>query len=718
MKVYQMIYTSVKHSIAEPELGLMNQPGMRVYSCSQGLTRENLSELMRFSSYRLPKNNKTEYSRELGDPAIPELFPKIFRTLRLADGRFAAIQSVYAGCDINGEEGNFFAHALVFDEYDDSFFPEQYFGSELFRTHLTPEEQEAELIKYMPVLDDPEKPGRLAAEVEKFIGLHKKELTYLINHAVTMLTSENLRNICISTDDEHLTEQYLLALKWLLPRDVSRNTGISTYNVYLPSDKQDRIVFHGTVEGKNNIRREAIESRENCIYVDFNAIDFSAVAESNLFKMSIPKIREEYAKYKLSSVTAYTDWFALTQNTTFPGMGAKLLKFKHSAGDEAFAVRARELFADIDDEKMTDVRFEITKVMYDNISLFDGEVEKITSIYVKDCIKKLCAGEDYDIESIFGNKDAGEAQIKTMAASFGEYMNMICQSVDEMGEKNQRLVMNFIAHLKHTAEYPSWAEMMENKRSAISVLLELAVPVIVTGFGANTFAVPDGWTEEELYELIAYIEASTENKQLSMSCVKFIVDHEEIDWERYGITIAHRKKMPEEVREDTERIKWLLTRVGYEPFQRNSYEIIKRDIMADIDNNRSPFLISRLLSAVYAWQGAYGGQREAKEYAEKIRKLLLELREKEPQCYNYMIPKLAIEIAESQGHYHEIMINTETMPASFWNWFLIGANRARRDDKKMLAYIRIYNANKVKLNRLQVKSALRKVFKDDEKGNV
>ena len=102
MKVYQMIYTSVKHSIAVPELGLSNQSGMRVWSCSQGLTRENISELIRFAGYRLPKNDTTEYSKELGDPSVPAMFPKVFRTIRLADGKFAAIQSVYAGYDVNG----------------------------------------------------------------------------------------------------------------------------------------------------------------------------------------------------------------------------------------------------------------------------------------------------------------------------------------------------------------------------------------------------------------------------------------------------------------------------------------------------------------------------------------------------------------------------------------------------------------------------------------
>lgn len=712
MKIYQMIYTSVMHSISDPELGLENRPGHRVYSCSQGLTSENIAELMRFCSYRLPKNNTIKYSSEVGDPTIPTLFPKVFRTLRLADGRFAAIQSVYAGYDVNGEEGNFFAHALVFDEIPDDFFPEQYFGSELFRTYLTKEEQECELVKYLPVIEFAQKPEGLEEEMTAFIKLHRKELTYLINHAVTMLTSENLKNICICTDDSYLTERYLLALKWLLPRDVSRNTGISTYNVYLPSDTQDRIVFHGTVDGQNNINRASIESRESCLYVDFGAIDFSAVAVSSLFNMSVDELREQYDRYKISSVSAYLDWFSLTQNITFSGMGGKLLKFRNSAGDDAFAIRARELFEKIDDKDMADVRFEITKVMYDNIHLFESEAEKLTEIYVADCIKKLCAGENYDIDSVF-RPGAPETQIKTMAQKLPEYMDLICDSIDSMGDKNSILVMNFIARLKHSAGVESWYEMMRGRRKYLSVLLELAVPAIITGYGANTFSVPNGWQPEELYELIAYIEVSTEDRRLVMACIKYITDHDEVDWNKYGITITQRKKMPSEAAADTAKLKRLLTRVGYEPYQRNSYELIRRDIMADVENNLSPLLVSRLLSAVYTWQGAYGDQPGAQRYAEKVRKLLLELRETEPQCYNYMIPKLATEIVDSQGHYHEIMINTDTMPPSFWNWFLIGARRSRRDDKKMLAYIRIYEANKMKLSRLPIKDALRKAFRDE-----
>ncbi len=710
MKVYQMIYTSVQHSLADPELGLSNAPGHRVYSCSQGLSRENISELIRFSSYRLPKNNTTTYPKTFADPQIPQMFPKTFRTLRLSDGKIAAIQSVYSGDDINGEPGNFFAHALVFDEYVDDFFPEQYYGSQLFRTYLTKEEYETQLVRYMPILENPIKPDN--NEICEFIKEHKKELTYLINHAVTLLTSENLKNICISTPLAETTEKYLIALKWLLPRDISENTGISTYNVYLPSDKQNKIIFHGTVKGKNNITPESIETRDNCIYIDFEKIDFSAVATSSLFNFEPKVLRSEYAKYKMQSVSAYLDWFALTQNVTYSGIGGKLLKFKRSAGDEAFAIRASELFANIDDESMADVRFEITKVMYDNIDLFNDEIEKVTDIYVSNCVEKLCNGESYDIATIFTDSSS-QRQIGVILNKLTDYMDCICENFDIMGDRNKILVLEFIARLKHSAVFDSWASMLLNKKKYISVVTELAINKLVTGYGANMFSLPEGWIPEEMYELIAYIEASTEDKSLSKGCVKYIAEHDEVDWSRYGITITQRKKLPQETAEDTKTIKRLLTHVGYEPFKRRTYESIKRDVMTNLEESPSPFLISKLLGAFYMWQGAYGNQREAQRLAIRIKRLILELREKEPQCYNYMIAKLGIEIIESQGHYHEEIISTETMPESFWNWFLIGAMRSKRDDKKMLSYMRIYEANKMRFNRLSIKNELRNVFKDE-----
>jgi hypothetical protein len=85
----------------------------------------------------------------------------------------------------------------------------------------------------------------------------------------------------------------------------------------------------------------------------------------------------------------------------------------------------------------------------------------------------------------------------------------------------------------------------------------------------------------------------------------------------------------------------------------------------------------------------------------------------ERSCYNFIIPKLALEIIESQGHYHEIIINTETMTASFWNWFLIGYNRCKRDDA-IIAYTRVYSASKKKISKLPVRQKMRQTFQNVE----
>lgn len=167
-----------------------------------------------------------------------------------------------------------------------------------------------------------------------------------------------------------------------------------------------------------------------------------------------------------------------------------------------------------------------------------------------------------------------------------------------------------------------------------------------------------------------------------------------------------------EQEQDINKIRRMLTKVGYIPYQRSTYAAVKGEVTDDIRNNNSPLLISRLLYAVYRWQGTYGNQMEAERNAQKVRELLLEMRKTQTSCYNFMVPKLALEILESPGHYHEVMINTETMPPSFWNWFLIGYDKCNRDEDKMLAYTRVYNASKMKMSKVSAKKRMREVFQD------
>ena len=71
----------------------------------------------------------------------------------------------------------------------------------------------------------------------------------------------------------------------------------------------------------------------------------------------------------------------------------------------------------------------------------------------------------------------------------------------------------------------------------------------------------------------------------------------------------------------------MLSKVGYIPYQRATYTSLKPEVTDDIRNNNSPLLISRLLYAVYRWQGTYGNQMKAEKCANRVRKLLLETTE-------------------------------------------------------------------------------------------
>lgn len=713
MKVYQLIYTSVQHSLSDSVLGLSNQPGLRVYSCSQGITKENIGEIVKFSNYRLPKNDKTEYSEIIGDPQIPPMFPKTFRTLRLCDGRFVALQAVYSGVDYQGEPGNFFAHALVFDETEEDFFPEQYFNSSVFKTYLTTEEAERELVVYLPCLDDIKPEESVKKEISEFIFAHKKELSYLIKKALEVITSDTLKNICIATSSEEDTSKYLVALKWLLPRDIDVNTGISTYNVYIPSDSQKQIIFNGTIKGKNNITKQAVETRETCLYIDMENTDFSEENIHPLLDFDIDALREEYKKYKPSSVLQLNDWLETTVDETQYGMGAKLLNLKTSSGGEAFAKRLLDLYGKIDKKEMDEVRFEIIKVAYDNLCDIPEKKDEITKRYIDMCVDKLCRGESYDINNLFDNSvDNGESAQK-INKSIPEYMQKIKAHKEETGERNSRILLSLLAQVKHGTQTPTWKEFFDSDKELMTIFVELA-SVIITGYGIDAFTPPETWSKEDLDEVVVYFDSSTQDEKIKDSCFKYIYYNDETDWEQYGILLSKHRKTIGEQEIDMRKIKRMIAKVGYVPYQRNRYLDLRREVREDMLNSRTPLLLTRVLNAYYTWTSDFGNQVQSEKSAEKLRNLLLELKKTQKPCYDFVIPKLALEITEARGHYHEKIIDTETVPNNFWNWFMLGFERCSGDEDKILNYTRIYEANKRKLLRTPYSKRLREVFKGTE----
>lgn len=711
MKVYQLIYTSVQHSLSDPGIGLVNQSGLRVFSCTQGLTKQNIDEIIRFATYRLPKNNETEYSQKPCDPSVPEKFPKIFRTLRLSDGRYAAIQISYAGYDFDGQPGNVFAHAFVFDDVDEDFMPERYFGHPKYRTHLREKDLKGQIVHYLKPLDDITPTEGLEDKVIEFIAGHKAELTYILDCAARMLTTADVKNICIASHDESLVQMYLLAVKWLLPRDVSQNTGISTYNVYLPSDKQKQIVFHGTVKGKNNITQDAANMRKNCIYIDIENTKFNNSERSFLLKFDIHELRGIYKKYKFTSMSQLLDWEATYENTTKTGIAGKLIRLKKSAGDAAFKLRVMEIYPAINDLNMRTVRFELSKIMFDSIELFDGEKTKVTKIYIDQCLEKMCSGENIEFDISFSDTANSAEQAEAIRSNLTSYMSTIREHFEDITYKNKIMLLSLFAMVKHASGFDTWKELFP-KREDLSLFVLMASQVVITGSGLSAFTAAEGWSSADLAEAVAYIDASTNDVFLKKSCLKYIYNNPHEEWSKYGVSLTKHTKTKGQQEQDIQKIRRMLAKVGYVPYQRGSYSGLKGEVNDDIRNSNSPLLVSRLLYAVYRWQGTYGNQIEAEKDARIVRELLLELRKTQLPCYNFMIPKLALEIIESPGHYHEVMINTETMPPSFWNWFLIGYNRSLKNEDKLLAYTRVYNASKHNMSKVPAKKKMRETFQN------
>lgn len=294
-----------------------------------------------------------------------------------------------------------------------------------------------------------------------------------------------------------------------------------------------------------------------------------------------------------------------------------------------------------------------------------------------------------------------------------EIMAKLAAAGSNISDKSKFVLFGFFAQLKHKYGDDTWKDFFGGNRMHLTTFVEIAADIIITGYGVKPFSPPSNWEKHDLDELIAYFESSTEDEKLKKLCLKYIYSSTDTEWENYGITLTKHTKTRGEQEEDMRRIRSMLSKVGYEPYQGGTYMSIKQDVKANLEDTMSPLLLTKLLDAYYRWQRTYGNQAQAKKAATKFRNLLLEMKKTQPSCYNYVMPKLGLEIIETTGHYHEIMINTETVTPSFWNWFLIGYVKRTRDDEKLLTYTRIYEASKNKL-KIPVRKKLKSVFENNK----
>lgn len=708
MEIYQLIYTSVRYSLSDSTLNLENKSGYRVYSCSQGLTKEEIEEIVCFCGYKKPENASVEYSKEYANPDIPEKFPKTFRTLKLTSGKYAAIQTVFSGYDEEGSNTNFFAHAFIFDDTDADFYPEEYYGSEDFRTYLTEEEKNLSLVRYLPKLTEVKKQENLSQWIDLFAKEHKVQMSALIDAAVEILTGATSKtHICISAKTSEESDYYLLTLKRLLPYALSESSGISTNNTYLPSEKQKFILFNATTAGFNNITPELIEQRKHCIYMDFESEEYSGVYE-RLFEIDFENLKKEYERLKIDNPKKFNAWLLAYNRVNENGISKRLNTVKN-IDIQMFQERCTEIYSRLDASDMRAVKFEILSTMNDNLELFPELSDKILRDYLLTGFLGIANGEQVSMEEIFKNHP--DAELKGNAEKAHSNLNEIMKilSAAEITEQQATLALRMFAIIKQAAQIPDWKSFFCNNHEYMEIFVDFAAKVIINDTSPVTFIAPIIWTTAELAEVVAYFDSSTEDEEIKKGCRKFILNNIREAWSDYGITITRHEKNREEREKDIMLVRKMLTFVGYVPFQNRKYLDLKYDVTNDMEKNDNPILITRLLYAYYNWQ-MIDLDSEAMQYATEMRDLILEIREKEISCYKFIFPKLALELLSASGLYHEIIINCDTMTDTFWNWFLIGANKNIKNECIFANYEHVFRKNEKALSRLAIYKRLKKIF--------
>ncbi len=708
MKVYQLIYTSVRYSLSDSSLNLENGAGYKVFSCSQGLTKEEINEIVCFAGYKKPDECVIVYSDEYADFNIPEKFPKTFRTFSLSTGKRVALQSVFSGFDVDGNDGNFFAHAFVFDEVDEDFIPEDYYGSEDFRTCLTKDETEISLVRYLPQLLNVKEQENLGEWLDLFAKEHKTQLSYLVDTAVKVLLKEDGKtHLCVSTQTGEESDYYLLALKRLLPPEISNISGVSTNNVYLPSNKQDKILFNATVTGANNITDELIEQRRHCVYIDFDNMQGFENVYERLFEVTGDELKEQYKRLGIDTVEKFNAWLMAYNQVAKKGIGKRLEKIKE-IDREMFKTRAVQIYNDIDNSDMKDVKFEVLTVMYENLSDFPEISESIIKEYIMSGFSGIINGEPVNMESIFKSQDKSLEQ-EIIYSMLDEILGLVSNA--DIEESQAMLLLRMFSIMKQENGSNTWKEFFKGKKEFLEIFVDLASKVVINDTVPVTFIAPIIWTNSELSEVIAYFDSSTDDEEIKKACRKFILGNIRENWSEYGITITRQEKSRENREKDILMVRKMLTSVGYVPFQRGKYQDLKFDVANDMETNDNPLLITRLLNAYYNWQMTEL-ESEAKQYAQEMKAIILEIKEKEFSCYKFIFPKLALEMLSVSGIFHEYVINTETMQDTFWNWFLIGASKSIDDEFVFANYEHVFYKNKEKLKSLAIYKRLSKLFNE------
>lgn len=220
MRFLQAYYTSCR-------LGQTGQAGFQFYSHSDGITNAELYELERLCGYEPPLNVGNIQTQE----EIDKTLPVSFSYFKLSTGRFGVIQSVMMLKDYSGRPGAHFAHILLMENNDLTFYPIDLYKSDFLRTTLSEAEwSNTEVPELLPILEIPQERirNRMLTQIQDFLSKEENESNFkkIINSVIDGYP-ENRR--LIIGDDYFRNPLWIASLLYSFPLSISKNLTFSTY---------------------------------------------------------------------------------------------------------------------------------------------------------------------------------------------------------------------------------------------------------------------------------------------------------------------------------------------------------------------------------------------------------------------------------------------------------------------------------------------------------
>ena len=205
-----------------------NANGFNTYSMSEGLSREDKDDLIRFAgSYTPPDHLPFHPTQE----EIDALFPVVFASFPLRSGKWAVTRTIYIGKDYAGVRwGNFFSHGIISPTANWPFHPIRLWNCKLFANGLAEEELREHSPLPLPQLVIDENDLRdFSTDIPRFLGdqsIREASLLPLIEAVRNFRTSG--KTVLLRDDPENIP-LWIAAIQYAFPPRMASGISFTTY---------------------------------------------------------------------------------------------------------------------------------------------------------------------------------------------------------------------------------------------------------------------------------------------------------------------------------------------------------------------------------------------------------------------------------------------------------------------------------------------------------